>query len=275
MSWQKKPSGLWQAPLSSYEQIVYKMYRLPEDKREFSVCPGAVLEQTETMTSTQLVTAFREAWKGLQWHHPVIAATAKDNVKSCQTPSDFRNWVDSTFIVKYDDNSKNSFAGPGRADARLLIFYPKSSELILRLPHWQTDHIGSLMLLNRLLTLLADEPWTKQEWSWRNEVENLTPSFDEVLSLPKPADSPPEVKAYIEKMMGPVMAASPRAGLPYHGDLSTGAGKALKQTAVFSRASTADLVAACKSRGHTVTAAVHTAVLMSTFFFTPHSSNLP
>lgn len=270
MSWQKKSSGLWQAPLSSFEDKYYKLYSQPEDKREFSVCPSVTLDQTGGMTGTQLVAAVREAWKGLRWHYPVIAATVKDDMKLYQTADNIQTWADSTFIVRDEENSETSFAEPGRADTTLLIFYPKSSELILRLSHWVSDHIGSLMLLNRLLTILAEQPWTKQEWSWGEEVENLTAAFDQALSLPKPADSPPEVKAYIQQMMGAVIAAGPSAGIQYQGNSSTGTGRALKKTVIFSRASTAELVVACKSHGYTVTAAVHTAVLMSTFFFTPH-----
>lgn len=144
---------------------------------------------------------------------------------------------------------------------------PDRREVLFHGSHWRLDGIGCLKLTDRLLAALGavirvglDAPL---ESYGLDLTPFLTPAQDEACeAYPDEDSTPPAVKKAADDVLQNFIKGAPSIGIP----LTPGTEKALpgpssRMRMTLDKATTAAVVAACKSRGYKVTSAVHAAVV--------------
>lgn len=273
MPWTETAPGHFYRPLGENEAFI-KLVSDPGHvlKREHwavnftaTIRPlGALADSYRTEALPALI---RRAWIHLRFCHPSLAAEPDEsntaliyNVPS--SPQDLQNWALQTFTTVPAAVSANEVIAtlPPHPHATL-YFIPRSGELLGHTAHWRTDGIGSMMLLDALLKLLAqpdlsDDPFSALPWG--SETERLAPSVEEAASIPAVVSS--AQKAEADNALASFSLAAGAVGIPYNGDkMSVPAGTHSART-IFSVPATAAVVEATKARGLTVTAAVHASI---------------
>ena len=188
--------------------------------------------------------ALRHAWKQMRCQQPNLAEIIESTKKVYEVPDEtaLQAWLGSTFITCDQPPEFKPIERP------TLYFLPKSSEVILRAHHASFDGIGVLLFWDRFLNALA----APSDVTFGDEHSRLRPSLADALG------AEPSSPAQSDKAMAQLMdwaAACPGIGpVSKIGAAPSGASRS-EQLAFPAE----HLVRACKSKGVSVTAAVHAA----------------
>ncbi|KAK6501185.1 hypothetical protein TWF481_009030 [Arthrobotrys musiformis] len=179
--------GTYTRPFDALEKYEYHMSTMPlppsatfTTTNQRAVIVGATLSPSVTVGIADI----KSAWRRLRYAHPILECSIIPAGFSFtpRSPEEIDKWVDSTVTIipanfqdikeyKSKNNVKEISANPPRnADSAELYFSPSSNQLFLQLRHEIIDGVGSIMLLNNLLTLLLTPP--PQE-----EIPQETPSL--------------------------------------------------------------------------------------------------
>ncbi|KAI1179816.1 hypothetical protein F4777DRAFT_532110 [Nemania sp. FL0916] len=222
------------------------------------------------MASADLASHFRRAWAHLRFQHPSLAAEGdSDNKNFIYTvPADgdaLDAWVSQTFRVATDAHSSADVIATFQPTPYAkLVYVPRSGELVGHTSHWRSDGIGVMLLLDAFLSIASQPSPLADPASlpWGSEVERLAPSIEDAAAIPK--DSTPTLKergaavlATFSHAVGTVGISLAGAGVTETETVPRGTRSA---PLVFDPTTTEKIVAACKARGVSVTAAVHASV---------------
>ncbi|KAI0840950.1 hypothetical protein F5Y06DRAFT_262148 [Hypoxylon sp. FL0890] len=269
MTWQETDrKGVFSRPIGENETYIKLLgdAGLPLKREHWAINSTATIIPTGSLASADLASHFRRAWTHLRFEHPSLAVDVAPDGKSFMytVPADeaaLDAWVSQTFSVATDANSSADVMPTFQPSPYAkLVYLPQSSELLLHTTHWRTDGLGVILLLNALLTLASGpSPLTDPaSLPWGTEVVHLAPAVEVAAGMPK--ESTPELKERGAALVGTWAHAAGAIGIPYLGDANTPPAGTRNVALTFSPATTEKIVAACKARNVSVTAAVNASV---------------
>jgi hypothetical protein len=212
---------------------------------------------TEQETKEQTI---RHAWKQLRYEQPQLAITADGMTKVYEVPADeaaLDAWLTTTFIVSSASNFEDLYStGLEPIQQSTLYYIPNSSELVLRALHSTLDGIGALMLWDSLLRALVSP---RQDLKFGDEASRLAPAVEEVLGHPGPPR--PEIVAKGAQLVADCVGAMPGIGPVSRVGTGAPSGASRNIEVVLSPDTTGSIIQACKTKGISVTAAIHAAYI--------------
>ncbi|KAK3381167.1 hypothetical protein B0H63DRAFT_475021 [Podospora didyma] len=270
MVWTKDAdSGTWTDEYDGAEKVFYGMSQAFKRLNREHGSVYTICRITGPAGSKPLGEEFRQAWKRLRFDFPALTVFEAGGKKTYLEPTqaNIETWAKDTFWV--DDEAEAAREVVPNLHLRklpCLVFVSRSSEVLFHCSHWRIDALGACMVLDRLFAILAELVAGSQLETPRWELENkhLSPSLEDAYGCPKEVTLATEAKAQ-EIRQRNFDVAYPSAGLKYQGDQTTLPGVHRCQTVTFGKKVSEKLIRACKSRGFSVTAAVHAASAASVF----------
>ncbi|KAK4939198.1 hypothetical protein LTR10_020497 [Elasticomyces elasticus] len=278
MSWTQSSPGLHQRPLRDSEA---GMAAIVTTERPFAREPikiHAIASFTARHDCDKVIEALRDAWKALRLlKSPDIATTVISEVKQYQVPSptDLEAWLDRTFLVSPSGTSVQSAMGSMQQHLEplpVLQILSRSTNdgtfkgtLILYISHWRTEAAGAFKVVNDLFDYAADlltGTNTRQalsKYTPGSEVHLLTPAVEDML-MPD-ATTTPVSKARVEKHFDDYYSKLPCIDFPMQGNESDPFSTVKVHRRVYTPSSTSNFIRACKTKGISITSAIHSAYL--------------
>lgn len=259
--WIKTQPDIWSRPFEGIEKVYrgasLKFGRL--GKEQWQIYCRCTLDFTAGFDDTLM--AMRKAWRQLALEYPNLAVRPDGMNKVYrrlqETPSDgLDTWLSDTFFIiesaSVFDHILKEAHGPH--DLPRLYYCSGASQVLFICSHWRIDAIGTCILLNRLFQLLARH-------EARPGTHDLSPCLEDACGAVPIDNCTPGMAQYAREAIAKHHAdAIHGIGLPYLGNESTGPADCTSKSLVLTETRTLALVAACRSMGITVTAAVHAAL---------------
>ena len=265
MSWSQVSEGRWERPGDSMEGAIAAMAQITveacgREVRPYTLHTKVKLNITNMTSTDDIEPALRYAWKKLRFEQPNLAVTTENNKQVYEVPEDesaVQKWLQETFIV--DSSSPDGEQAYQRVNFRgqsLLTYVPKSCELLLSIAHCLIDGVGILQFWDRFLTAVT-EPVT--HISFGTEHTRLPPTIGEVFGCPE--NPPPENVERFKKLTTEWSDIFPGVGhVTKNGTVSPG--RCLNMQIKFPADKTEAIIRTCKSKGITVTTAIHAAYVI-------------
>ena len=260
-SWVKVSPGVFRCELGGVEKVYRKISTnfLPLEKEHWvihCVCTlGSVGEE--------IVGALRGAWKILRLEYPGLGIvpdglTYKSYSVSMDTQA-IEDWVDQTFSVQLCGTASDVIAAARPNTFPNLYYFPASTEVLFLSAHWRIDGIGTIMILNRLLTLVSRGGTQANSVNCRADLSRHSPSLEDAVGAA--TEYTDNMKSYARDYITQFhKQAVQKASFPFKGDYNTPPAESRREALHFTRESTSAIVAACKNRQISVTAAIHAAL---------------
>lgn len=259
MSWEKVSDTRWERPVDGIEGYFVAMAGITAglcDGREHYTLHSTVKLEA---AASDITPALKNAWKQIRYEQPHIATTVEAMKKVYEVPDEraLEEWLSSTFIVSSASSSGELYTTVKPIKQATLYYIPKSSELVFRAHHHTFDGVGILLFWHSYFKALQSPA---QEIKFGDETARLAPTMETILGY---AEQPTQEQS--EKATALFMSwAGSIPGIGPVSQLGTAAsGRCQNPELVFSTDATKALVAACKAKGITVTAAVHAAYIQA------------
>ncbi|KAJ9664193.1 hypothetical protein H2198_000411 [Neophaeococcomyces mojaviensis] len=278
MDWREVKSGVWQRPLGGIESVMSSIIMVDHPPLQEPIRIHVVADFTTPYSSDQVVQAFRDSWKAIRLlKSPDIATTFADGHKQYKVASEqeLQSWLDETFTASPTGASVDEIIRERQARQTFLPAFSVSLQntsgtiskgvAVLLISHWRTEASGALQIVNQLFdytseilsgTTIRDQLGNHVLAS---EVRLLTPTLDDIVMPNK--DSTPEAKARVRKHFADVQLRMPCVEFPMQGNAAAPSSFVKLSQRTYHPAMTASLLSACKSKGISVTAAIHSAFL--------------
>lgn len=275
LGWTETSPGVFKKGFDGAEKIYRKISQSFAHLEKEHWCLHCICSLCFDPSPESAAERLREAWKLLRFEYPGLSVVPDRLSKVYTVPKAaevVELWANETFFVeaagKQPDQVLSTIKQPRNLPS--LHYFPSSSEILFISSHWRIDAIGTCMLLHRFFTILAEQPWKKtqqQDIQWETEVGNMSPSMEEAAR--SATIYTPEIEDLAKRAIAKHQEALKTAGLPYSGDKTTMPSKSSRQALVLSKESTRNLLSACKAKGITITAAVHSALAETIFQLGP------
>lgn len=298
--WRETRPGIWQRDVDEpekYYSTVAKQYE-GSGRMYFamtghiSLTVATTSDESRVEAEKRLENAFQQGWTHLRYEQPTIASrveydrVANKFIKTYQACHDYAeqaDWLDTTvkFICTRQtiDEWCNSDPPAPKLPTLFVITSQSSAaddgdcilrrELVLRSPHDIMDGIGTLHLLNRLVTHVSSAYFTALPVDTLvcdgSESANLSPPFRIAAAIP-PTPSPAQ-QARLQEIAAVETARIQEGiefeiGIPYRqGAVLPGKHQRIEHT--FSVEDTKQLLAACKVNNVTITHAFHAGIAIA------------
>ncbi|CAI7625520.1 unnamed protein product [Penicillium manginii] len=264
--WRETAPGLYQRMATPMERW---MTMITETGRKFGkehfVLTVALKLQLEEGVSSFLP-ELRRAWSVISEKHASITSVLdrRSGIWTYIAPSKFETtrWLSETFIVIPFGMSVTALRNQTRPPKRPTLFVlPSSGEIILQAPHTSIDGKGIMLIVDELLSIASS---MRQEGPSYNTI-NLSPPFRVAASLP-PVNNDDRRRAAMELQR--FLSVLPAMSLPMRIKDGRWSERAPKRTDRVVRAlpesETWTLLAVLKTKGLTITHAVHAAIACAT-----------
>ena len=282
MAWNKVSPTRLERPLGETEQLVWLigMSTIATGRDEWHLFVTAQLRfgSNSDRFSEQQVALLKHAWKRLRFQHPSIAAVTDGAVVAYEIPDSggLETWVEQTCIVEEGMVEAEEIMATERpCDQMLLHVIPRGRRIILSTVHWRSDGRGMPQLLNDFLANL-NFPATNDGadvLGWGSETSRLCTCLEVAARMTDSVS--PEDNIRIKSMATQLLKGSPALQISCLGAAATPPGIPRRCLHTLTSEKTAALIAACKARDFTVTAAVHAAIaIMNIHNATPDSKEL-
>jgi hypothetical protein len=264
--WRETAPGLYQRMATPMERW---MTMITETGRKFGkehfVLTVALKLQLEEGVSSFLP-ELRRAWSVISEKHASITSVLdrRSGIWTYIAPSKYETtrWLSETFIVIPFGMSVTALRNQTRPPKRPTLFVlPSSGEIILQAPHTSIDGKGIMLIVDELLSIASS---MRQEGPSYNTI-NLSPPFRVAASLP-PVNNDDRRRAAMELQR--FLSVLPAMSLPMRIKDGRWSERAPKRTDRVVRAlpesETWTLLAVLKTKGLTITHAVHAAIACAT-----------
>ncbi|KAI4101336.1 MAG: hypothetical protein LQ339_005134 [Xanthoria mediterranea] len=259
MSWKETRPGRFERPLTCaegyFKQLADTGIQINREHWAIRVharfCWDGAADDPET--------ALRHAWKTMRFDHPEIASFAEGDTRVYQVPEpdDLLSWLTETFVVIQDGTVDDLLGSIRPSRFPRLYFLPQYSDLLIQLPHWYIDGIGSICLLNNMFEALADP----REIAFGTEPARLLPVLEQTANLPTHSTRMHDQVA--SKLLTMFTSGLPSISVPMeHPQAIPGATGRL--AIILQNNVTQVISSVCRARKTTVTAAVHAALIAAT-----------
>ncbi|KAJ6442533.1 alkanesulfonate monooxygenase [Purpureocillium lavendulum] len=292
LQWRETGRGVWTRDVDEVEMAYTALYRQWRGSgRSFFHITGhlSLKVRVEPGQDRQDVgrrfdVAISRAWTALRLQHPTIASQvkldpqAKKYVKTYSANTE--GWLDETLKFVSTGQTGAEWANSDPPAPALPTFYvvtPPSTDdeqciqrdIVFRSPHDTIDGVGTLLLFDNFVRLAADafakgDSYNLQHPDEAQVLERLSPPFRIAAAIPpQPSE---KILQRLEDLAATVEADALRGAegvtLPYRkGAVVPGVHKRVET--VLSTQETANLIAACKAVGATITHVVHAAIALA------------
>ncbi|MDI1488084.1 MAG: hypothetical protein OHK93_007358 [Ramalina farinacea] len=263
MVWKESEVGTWLDDLDGAERVFYNMSQAfaPFGKEHGSVYSVCKIRALPSTTAIPLETLIRDAWEALRFDFPALSVVVEGSKKKyvAATAERRADWIEETFSIITSLSANEIIPTLHLKRLPRLIFLPQSSEIIFHCSHWRIDALGTCMILNRLLDLVSEGvSGCCYSQDWALEYLNLSPSLEDAFGSPQTCS--PAMEAMAETIRRRNFETSyPSTGLPFKGDRTTPPAVSRPREMKLTLDATKVLIAACKTRAVSVTAAIHAA----------------
>lgn len=266
MPWKQVSADAYERPLDSLERLWVDSGAAGSQAGEENFALSVLTQiEFDTLPQEAAERALRHAWKTMRYEFPRIASFVDGDKLRYEIASDnaaAESWLAETFIVVSSMDADDMFPRlKSPSPGAVLYYFPRRLEVVLNASHWLIDGIGSLLLLDRFLEYTAS-PRDDSTLAWGTEAKNLTPSFDEVLSISSKMTLQ-EAEAASDKLLTDFAMHLPTISLPTTPSPKPNS-TTHRQELCLSAEETSSIVSACKARNLTVTAACHAALTAAT-----------
>ncbi|KAK1710889.1 hypothetical protein CaCOL14_010727 [Colletotrichum acutatum] len=308
--WTQTSPGTWQRSIDEVEEFYASMPVLYEGSGlMFFAITGHISLTFDTTgindssdAAKRVDEALKSAWLALRHDHPTIASQVTRDLttgkwtktyQQLKDEADHQSWISKTLVPISTGQTGVEWANsqpPAPKIPTLFILSPPSTtttnlirrDLVLRSPHDIIDGIGTLTLLNNLITHASkafSSPTTPNPQTFTgSEAANLSPPYRIAANVPptltsaQPARLATMAAQKFEAMNPP--PGTQLIDMPYRrGKLLPGRHQRVAITLTADQ--TARLTAACKSAGATVTHAFHAAIALVVRDIQPPSTRGP
>ena len=275
MVWKESEVSIWLDDLDGAERVFYNMSQAfaPFGKEHGSVYSVCKLRASSSTSVVPLEISIRDAWEALRFEFPALSVVVEGSRKQylAATAERRADWMEETFSVITTLSANEILPTLHLNRLPRLIFLPRSSEIIFHCSHWRIDALGACMILDRLLDLVS-EGVSGSSRDWDHEYRNLSPSLEDAFGSPQICS--PAMEAMAETIRRRNFETSyPSTGLSFEGDMITAPTVSRPQSMELTVDDTKDLIAACKVRGISVTAAIHAACAEMVFQQSRHNEH--
>ena len=222
---------------------------------------------TGSLVKEDLPSLFLKVWKNLRFNHPSIAIYTVGDQSFIYTVPDsalLNQWAAETFLVVENKTADDLIPDLKPSLYATLTYLPKSNEILGHTPHWRTDGVGVLLLIDAFFDLVAKpalpEPHTL---SWGRETARLAPAIEDAANLPiAPTDA---IKSMSQKLIETFYQTAGAVGIPYRGEDTTIPSGTRSSRYSFSPSDTKIIIHQCKAKGISVTSAVHASIAATNY----------
>ncbi|KAI9929402.1 hypothetical protein ASPWEDRAFT_134859 [Aspergillus wentii DTO 134E9] len=270
MSWSKVSDRRWERPVNGMEG-----YFVTTGNLTASLCDGrehyVIFSKVKVdIKIPDVALALKNAWKQLRHEQPQIASTVEGMKKVYEVPDEaaLEEWLASTFIVSSCQDAEELYRNSEPIKQATLYYLPQSSELVLRAHHYTLDGTGAIMFWDRYLSMLVNPA---KDMQFGDEHARLAPALEEALGYSEPSteEQKEKAKARLMEYAGNIPGIGPVSKLG-----SAPSGRRQNAELLFSKETTAAIIAACKEKGITVTSAVHAAYVQTMMRYADPKSKL-
>lgn len=258
MKWQEVSPGRYERPFDSIESF----YRIITSAGAHLNKQHFLISSTLRLKSFPPLKDVQNAWRALRQRYPQIAAIPDETGARFRytVPShkELDAWVQESFIVDNESSANAKIEGEQPSPMFLLFYLPGSRELLFRAPHWRIDGIGMMDLQNAFLQILANVP-PSTIYLDGSEAKYLTPSLDGAAAVP--LEVTPETTRSTDDELAVYQQGQPSVSIATLPNVIPTATRRIFTR--FSPEITTRIIGACKSRGLTVTAAMHAAMVVA------------
>ena len=273
MVWSQLDGTTWADAIDGAEKVFYDMSQAfrsvgKEHGSVYIICKINVPESFQEQMSTP--ERLRNAWKLLRTDFPSlgVVADAKQKRSVAATIDGIDKWAEETFDVNKTEISAHKIVSSLHLrQLPYLCYLPATSEVIFHCSHWRIDARGAAMLLNRLFERFYGKGNTLSE---EENYGHLSPSLEDALS------SPTFVTARMDQVAEAIRRRnfeSPSVGLPVDTSLENLPTVFRPHSTRLTPTATTALVESCKTRGISITAAIHSACARAIFNRSRDSTN--
>ncbi|KAL3443122.1 hypothetical protein BJX65DRAFT_298500 [Aspergillus insuetus] len=254
IAWKQASATRWERHLTGMEDYLVETGRasleLYDGRQQYNIFSEVRVE----IIVPDVESAMRQAWKQLRYEQPAIAATLGGDRKVYKSPDEaaLEEWIKSTFIVSDRTDTDTLTSKPIRQAT--LYYLPATSELHCFMKALASPH-PNVLFGHEHVRLLAPH----------DEALAYTGSPTAKQSL----DTTAMITGYLQSLPG--------IGLPSEIGKAP-AGACRNREHIFSKDTTADIIAACMEKKVSVTSAVHAAYVCAVAVYyvrIPFTMDLP
>ncbi|OAL00763.1 hypothetical protein IQ06DRAFT_148676 [Phaeosphaeriaceae sp. SRC1lsM3a] len=269
--WKEDSPGRYSRPIGENETFIKLVSDPghPLGREHWAINSTVSIAPKGGLTSSRLVSQLRLAWGHLRFTHPSLAAyVSQDNknlIYDVPKPEEVTAWVDETFNVAEEASSAAEVISNLKPTPyAILIYIPKSNELLGHTAHWRTDGIGVMLLLAELLQLAVKPNLTDPaSLSWGDEPKRLAPAVEDAANIPLDANE--DQTQLANHYLSTFALAGGAIGIPYVGDSSILPRGTYSASHTLDTSTTAAVIQKCKSLNLSVTSALHASVAAANF----------
>ncbi|KAI4185691.1 MAG: hypothetical protein LQ348_004326 [Seirophora lacunosa] len=281
-AWEETAPNYWGRPLDPMERWVRTnaVAAAKTEGREdytINIFVRTAFDPREFGGMTDFVDRLKQAWVALRARQPMLASYAVDDRRVCCLSNKkvhLESWLRDSFFVVHDSTGDvvDESSGDGAHTAyghfaptkhAALYFFPETKDILIRCPHYLMDGIGHLMLLHHLLSDVSKREPVEESQERQPSAHSLSPPLERAVNLPV---ATPSQRAGVKDFVDQFLAGSfPPMGLPMRSSLQGAPGTPRKTFRQFSLSDSADLLAASRRLGCTITHAAHAAAMVAAY----------
>lgn len=182
LGWKETRPGRWERPQSCLEKInlLNRNVDKAHDRDNWAKTAVAKLDFDPSLGDPEA--ALRIAWKQVRYNYPEVAAFPYNGIYMYRigNPDQVSLWVSATFSVVTDNTVDELFSHIPRNEQMMCYFFPETSEVLVRSPHYRLDARGAIFCLNHLIESLAN---LDPVLVFGGCAMNLSPSIDTALNI--------------------------------------------------------------------------------------------
>ncbi|PGH18276.1 hypothetical protein AJ79_00615 [Helicocarpus griseus UAMH5409] len=262
MSWNEVSLGTWQRQLDELEIILKRVadpYK-PIGREHWALNIRALLRFDNSVSQQRILAGLRRAWVRTRYHHPFIAARLRGDDHIYEVPSDetkLETWLRESVVIEESKSIAEYWLTAPSMEYSCLLYFPRSSEILLRVHHWTIDGMGGVHFLDRFLTYLSTD---RPAPSFGTEHLRLPPPYIEAAGLPATSSVP--AKAAACDAFTSFVSEMPSTGLPALPVPTPGGTKVFRLSSPPTTLSS--LLAATRNHNLGFAAAVQSAIIQAT-----------
>ncbi|KAF2644485.1 hypothetical protein P280DRAFT_172562 [Massarina eburnea CBS 473.64] len=269
-TWKETRPGRWERPLSSLEKfnLINRNVEKALDRDNWVKTAVTKLEFDPKLGDP--VEALKNAWKQVRWSYPEIAAFPYNGqyIYRTGTPEQVALWVSATFVVEEDLSVDDVFGHIPRNEQMMCYYFRRTSEVMIRSPHYRLDARGAVFCLDLLVRSLTNE---EPELKWGACAKNLSPTVDKELDIPY--EYTPEIQEFAEARLATLKPRHPLIGLtPSARSCLPGATK--RRMFKYTKGEMCVLGAGMASNGWSITDTLQAAVITACTRLSPPTQNM-
>lgn len=265
MSWSQVDNNRYERALGENETFIKILADTarPLNREHWAINIVATVTPMGSIAQEDLTSLFREAWKGLRFKHPTIAAYLMDETKYVYDVPDktsLTEWATETFRVVDNKTVDEVIASTTLNPYATMTYFPKTCQLLGHAQHWRTDGVGGFILMDDFLDLASwSVPIDASSLPWGEETTRLAPSIEEAAGLlsANPSEEDKKLAQQTVAGFGHTVGA---IGIVSHAAVETVPGGTRISCLQLSEQETNAVVKTCKDKQISVIAAVHASV---------------